>query len=264
MASESKANRGGVAPWRKVFEQAARSESGEPEPSNRITVPASLCTVEKSKYPRARAVMCRGFVGDYGLEMEGNNRSCGDLLVVNSHLKSPKIEQLLENPNSELLFYFPKTGQQFRFACKTLVLSYKTLDFLKTDLDLNVVDFLYEKPRAVASDSKESKRLETFKPEFDKRFLLESSFSKFSANLAGWFAGPPPGTDLSSSNIQDTAEKLEELSEEELISRAKENYVLLIFFPSSVDCVNLGAGDDKRLLYKLQDDNTWSVSSIVP
>ena len=86
-----------IVPWRQRLEKTTarvRRERG----SNFV----QLSTVDPSGHPRNRTVVMRGWVGD--------------AIKMITDARSSKVEHIQHSPSGEVVWWFPKTREQYRIA----------------------------------------------------------------------------------------------------------------------------------------------------
>ncbi|PVU97413.1 hypothetical protein BB559_002043 [Furculomyces boomerangus] len=239
-----------VAPWKSILSNAmASSNSSKKEP-----IIGSLATVSSDGAPKVRSVVCRGFVGEDGLvATKSKEILSSNILAFSSHLQSPKISQIKNNPKAEILFWFPKTAQQFRISGVIDIFKFgESSPVLNL---INVTDALYSPQNLDSGIDKPS--AETENPIlFDSQQLCTSSLEAHSEGLKKWFGGPPPGEALGTTS-KSTAEKSN-------LDNIKANFCLLLLNPTRVDYCDLRSSPNKRIIYELNDVNQWRESNVVP
>ncbi|PVU96556.1 hypothetical protein BB561_001098 [Smittium simulii] len=239
-----------IAPWKPLLEKAIFTENA----SNINSATATIATVDSENKPRARVVVCRGFLGNSELKLNEENTLSSNLLAVSTHLSSPKVFQLSSNNVAELVFWFPKSSEEFRLNCKVSILPFESLSTNEAQ-NFDIKEFVFLK-----QEYEQFNKANTNIDEFSKETLLNSAFFAHSTGLHRWFSGPAPGS-LLDSNAQDIAQ----LTDNELFEHSKKNFCLLILNPTTVDYVNLASRTHKRSIYSLDtSSNSWVQTNVVP
>ncbi|OMH85953.1 hypothetical protein AX774_g495 [Zancudomyces culisetae] len=86
-----------VAPWRNMLVRSLREHlTPKSQP-----VLGSLASVTKEGKPKVRAVVFRGFLGKTDVEMFPISGFTSDLMVIGTHIRTRKVEEIVGNHNVE-------------------------------------------------------------------------------------------------------------------------------------------------------------------
>ncbi|KAK9366507.1 pyridoxamine 5'-phosphate oxidase-domain-containing protein [Lipomyces kononenkoae] len=253
-----------IPPWVSMFRSAFPTSASAPEALASTPVssqdlpsyPFTLTTVSVTEYvdgtisevrtlirPHARTCMFRGFA------FSPNS----GILSVTTDKRMPKFGQLSSNKTSgvyEACFYFAHNNQQFRFSGSS------KLVYLSAEKEVVVHDA--DQDEVVAASSE-------VQAEFDKAWNSLSPMMRLS------FCKPNPGAELTAERWE-VLEKIEKVTDEakagaevdaDLMDEGKQNFVLILLGPETVDYVD-AEGIGRRILFTRASEYEWEFHEICP
>ncbi|KAK9240334.1 pyridoxamine 5'-phosphate oxidase-domain-containing protein [Lipomyces kononenkoae] len=253
-----------IPPWVSMFRSAFPSAAAAPEAlasarrssQDLPSYPFTLTTVSVTEYvddttaelktlirPHGRTCMFRGFA------FSPNS----GILSVTTDKRMPKFGQLSSNKTSgvfEACFYFAQENKQFRFSGTS------KLVYLTTEKEVVIHDAALDEVAAASSE---------VQAEFDRAWNSLSPMMRLS------FCKPNPGAELTAERWQ-VLEKIEKLTDEakagagvaaELLDEGKQNFVLILLGPETVDYVDV-EGVGRRILFSRANEYEWVFHEICP
>ncbi|CEP13735.1 hypothetical protein [Parasitella parasitica] len=133
--------------WKKLLQSSLQENIAK---SGTSATYASIATVRKDNTPAVRTVVMRGFVAEHHTEETG---WASDLLLVITDKTSDKVEEIRNNPHTEINWYMNGTMEQFRIG--------GTVDVIEKEFDQSKLDHLNSSIAASSSanDAKSQKSL---------------------------------------------------------------------------------------------------------
>ncbi|GAA6017928.1 hypothetical protein JCM11491_001222 [Sporobolomyces phaffii] len=214
--------------------------------------------------PKVRYVVHRGFVnerrkdgdGSKNLVQDEHDRDLiSDKLVVTTDARTPKSNQLAQDPAVEIAWWLAATQHQFRILGKAYILPSPAF--------------------AAASSTKfpfPADKLAPY-PDFDWEHERIRQFRKLSPELRASFVRPVPGTKLSDwdGKMEDLPETLvegydEAKTDEEKrhLDQALHNFALIVIDAQEIDLVDLGSQPNVRTKWFRKGGDKWEEEGVVP
>lgn len=212
----------------KTFLQSSLKENIEK--SGLSATYASIATVRSNNTPAVRTVVMRGFVGEHHSESVGWN---SDLLVVITDKRSDKINEIQQNPNTEINWFMNGTMEQFRIR--------GTIDIIGKDYDESKLEHLDSHIKQTESPSDNDQKSLGL-----QMFLKQSATNKFSwqgERLRQFYQfGSKMRKEMTESKEKDL--DIDQIDEktgwfksthaQDLLEEAFDNFVLLVIHVTSV------------------------------
>ncbi|KAI8646599.1 pyridoxamine 5'-phosphate oxidase-domain-containing protein [Parasitella parasitica] len=114
--------------WKKLLKLSLQENIAK---SGTSATYASIATVKKDNTPAVRTVVMRGFVAEHHTDETG---WASDLLLVITDKTSDKVEEIRNNPHTEINWYMNGTMEQFRIG--------GTVDIIERNFDQSKLDHL--------------------------------------------------------------------------------------------------------------------------
>ncbi|GAA5807791.1 hypothetical protein MFLAVUS_001170 [Mucor flavus] len=193
---------------------------------------ASIATVKPNNMPAVRTVVMRDFAGEHHADNTGWN---SDLLVVITDKRSDKINELKQNPNTELNWYMNGTMEQFRVV--------GTVDMIEKNYDSKKLEHLDSHFEQVETGEHDHKNLalEMFlkqqKSVTTNKFNWQAErlrhFYQFGTHMRAQMTNDPSKPlDINEIDPKDGWFKNDQLQDS--LEEAFENFVLLVITVTSV------------------------------
>ncbi|KAJ8102878.1 pyridoxamine 5'-phosphate oxidase-domain-containing protein [Lipomyces tetrasporus] len=253
-----------IPPWVSMFRSAFPTATVGPETltstqlssQNLPSYPFTLSTVSLTDYtddttaerktlirPHARTCMFRGFA------ISANS----GILSVTTDKRMPKFAQLSSTKTPgifEACFYFPQNNKQFRFAGRSKLV------------------YLSSSQQVILHDAAEGK-VEAASSEVEAEFY--KAWDSLSPMMRLSFCKPSPGSELTMERWE-VLENIEKATDEtkagapvapELLEEGKQNFVLILLGPETVDYVDV-EGIGQRILFTRANEYEWEFHEICP
>ncbi|KAI0082127.1 hypothetical protein K474DRAFT_828606 [Panus rudis PR-1116 ss-1] len=225
-------------------------------PENKTQNVYQIATVDANGTPHVRSLIHRGFIFPNALPSV-------PLLLTTTDVRTPKVTQLLSNPNLEVAWWIEGSQDQFRIAGKATVVP-------SPDHPLHAKF----KPRigsALAQLSDEGEQGRSSPGKYDWEAKRRETFDSMSAHMKATWLRPPPGSVLQSYDDPKpwpkTVPKLGEAESEEekkLQQDALGNFALVVIEPSQVDWVQLAEKPNRRTFFVRSGEGDWKEEIQVP
>jgi pyridoxamine 5'-phosphate oxidase len=197
-----------LPPWRTPLARALHRNRSLPNARY-----LQLATIDLQGYPANRTVVFRGWQDPYS-----------ELQFV-TDVRSAKIAQILQKPQAEVCWYFPKTREQFRIrGCLELI-----------DREASPAEY---HPSPTGQPAR------------------QQAWQQLSPKACPQFFWPTPGQPRGEEALFAADESLD-------LTSPPDNFGLLLLAPQRVDHLELKGEPQNRWLYELLDDN-WSMIAINP
>ncbi|KAK4520993.1 Subunit of heteropentameric Replication factor C (RF-C) [Mucor velutinosus] len=194
---------------------------------------ASIATVKKDNTPAVRTVVMRGFVAEHHTEETGWE---SDLLVIITDKTSDKVEEIRNNPHTEINWYMNGTMEQFRIG--------GTIDIVESNFDQSKLNHLHSSMAMRQSlqdmDSHKSLALQSFAKQQQQEQRLNwqaerlRQFIQFGASMRANMVHSQQVKELEINEIDPTSGWYQNSQVQDLLDEAYENFVLLVVKVSSV------------------------------
>lgn len=170
------------------------------------------------------------------------------LLITTTDIRSPKADQLVNNPLSEATFWFADSQEQFRITAKA---------YLLTDPNH---PWRHLFPRDKLSGDED----------FDWEEYRLNTYDSLSPYLRASFVRPIPGTPMKSydeaNSWPQTLPTRHEAKKEDKqnVEEALRNFAVLVLDSFHVDLVELGVYPNRRSSWNLEGEKVWNEQILVP
>jgi len=181
------------------------------------------------------------------------------LLLTTTDIRTPKISQIIQNPNVEVAWWIDGTQEQYRIAGLAHIVSAPD-----HTLHSNFANTVSTGSPALAALQREG---------FDWEAKRKDVFNSMNGSMKATWCRPPPGSRLhggaeEAAKWPETLPKLGEAEgedEENNLKMAFRNFALVVIHPMEVDYVELGKMPNQRTRFTLRArEERWSEESIVP
>ena len=209
-----------------------------------LSIVSQLATVARS-IPQVRSCVIRELISP-----DGNEHL--PILLTTTDIRTPKVEQILENDTVQICWWIESTSDQFRLTGKVFIIpepgnrvfhSGGNVAFGK----LSAGGFNWEAKRVQVFDS-------------------------LSDNMRASWCRPTPGSPLKGGyeeaekwpkSVPTTTGATNE-EEKKLVEEALGNFALVLIEPTFVDWVQLGVVPNQRTFFARGGDETWTETIVVP
>ncbi|KAF1806323.1 pyridoxamine 5'-phosphate oxidase-domain-containing protein [Mucor lusitanicus] len=188
---------------------------------------ASIATVKKDNTPAVRTVVMRGFVAEHHTEETGWE---SDLLVVITDKTSDKVEEIRNNPHTEINWYMNGTMEQYRIG--------GTIAIVERDFDQSKLNHLNSSMTMHQSlhdmDGHKSLALQSFARQQQKQQHLNwqaerlRQFIQFGASMRANMVHSEQVKELEINEIDPISGWYQNNQVQGLLDEAYENFVLLV------------------------------------
>ncbi|KXN84987.1 Pyridoxine/pyridoxamine 5'-phosphate oxidase 2 [Leucoagaricus sp. SymC.cos] len=216
-----------------------------------------LATIDVgSPIPRARSHIFRSF-------LESPITPGLPLLISSTDVRTPKVHQILNNPNVEAVWWIEGTREQFRFTGRVSMVTSPN-------------DELFNKTRAQLLNNAEVDSeggLAALKPsEYDWETKRVEVFKKMSAHMKASWCRPTPGSVLEGGpdEAKKWPERVEEPKEGDNEEARKNwttalgNFALVVVEPSEADYLNMAVVPNRRFQFARAVEGGWDEVEVVP